>query len=75
MTIIDENGCNVVQKLIGVSMLVANRSLGDYVSMSGTSMATPHVAGVVALVAGLHPTDTPSRIAARIVSGTTSRAE
>jgi serine protease len=38
----------------------------DYVSWNGTSMATPHVAGVVALMLSRNPNLTPSQVLARI---------
>ena len=42
--------------------------LGDgYVSMSGSSMAAPHVAGAVALLAAYTPDEPPSHIRARIL--------
>lgn len=40
-----------------------------YQSLSGTSMATPHVAGVATLVASAYPDATPEDIKRRILSG------
>ena len=41
----------------------------SYTSYQGTSMAAPHVAGVAALVASLHPTWGPTEIEAAIYAG------
>ncbi len=51
-------GSNILSTAIG----------GGYKYNSGTSMATPHVAGVVALVWSQHPTWTYSQVIAQILS-------
>jgi subtilisin family serine protease len=44
---------------------------GSYITMSGTSMATPHVAGAAAIVKQQHPEYTAAQLRAALVSTTT----
>jgi subtilisin family serine protease len=43
-------------------------------TISGTSMATPHVTGAAALVLGRNPSFTPAQVAAQLVSNSTKNA-
>ncbi|WP_329285806.1 S8 family serine peptidase [Streptomyces sp. NBC_00691] len=47
---------------------------GKYGNMSGTSMASPHVAGVAALIASANPTFTPAQIRDQLGVQATDRA-
>jgi subtilisin family serine protease len=41
---------------------------GDYASNSGTSMASPHVAGVAGLLASVHPGDSPADLRKKLAT-------
>ncbi len=55
----------------GGSILSLNNGAGSAV-MSGTSMASPHVAGVAALILGQHPSMPPAQVASNINGSATS---
>ena len=52
----------------GVAIGSSTSGTADYHYMDGTSMATPHVTGVAALIKTLNPSMTASQIAARLTS-------
>ena len=52
----------------GTDILAASHSGSGTALLSGTSMASPHVAGAAALLKSAHPTWTPSDLASALVS-------
>jgi subtilisin family serine protease len=56
------------------SSIVSTWHNGGYATLSGTSMAAPHVTGVVALLSALNPSLTISQIRSAIINGASIRA-
>ncbi|MEP6731645.1 MAG: S8 family serine peptidase [bacterium] len=57
-------GVNITSLWLGAS--------GTTNTISGTSMATPHVSGVVAMYLQAHPTATPAQVRAAVIAGATA---
>ncbi|GAB2811808.1 S8 family peptidase [Lentzea nigeriaca] len=56
----------------GVDIMAAEAGTQGHVAMSGTSMATPHVAGVVALLKQQHPDWTGQQLKATVIASAKS---
>ena len=66
-------GVNVVST-VPFSGTMLSSSTG-YMALSGTSMATPHVSGVAALLVQLHPDWTPEQVKSAMISGSKTMDE
>lgn len=58
----------------GATQVYSTLPGGKYGNMSGTSMASPHVTGVAALIASAHPTYTPADIRAALATQANDKA-
>jgi serine protease len=63
----DSNGDGYADGIL--STLVSGTRTSDYRFYQGTSMASPHVAGVAALMKAVHPAMTPAEFDAMLASG------
>ncbi|WP_169807576.1 S8 family peptidase [Herbidospora mongoliensis] len=59
----------------GLGIVAAMAGTDSYVSMSGTSMATPHVTGAAAILAGVHPEWKADRLKAALMASTAAGEE
>ncbi|KAL8123443.1 hypothetical protein AgCh_011420 [Apium graveolens] len=63
-------GVNIIAAWSGMDSLfrIPGQAPVDYVLISGTSMATPHISGIAALIKSQHPTWDPSAIRSAIMT-------
>ncbi|MEP6796546.1 MAG: S8 family serine peptidase [Lapillicoccus sp.] len=59
-------GLGVIDVAAPGSSILSTYPGGQYAYLSGTSMASPHVAGVLALMASAHPTWAPAKLIAQV---------
>ncbi len=57
------------------SNILSTYKRGGYTTMSGTSMATPHVAGVIGLLLSQEPNLTPAQVKERLISTSTKTSK
>ena len=61
-------GASVQTTNCTVCTYAGHNTLGEHTYISGTSFATPNVAGVIALIQARYPAYTPSQVVSRLVS-------